>query len=604
MQFFYDINKKILVVVCSIFAFLLLVVALAVADRLPFQTSSTRGSSKLAQITAIEIDLLKKWQQSGSLKNNLSYASEGSDVLLLQRMLSQDSGIYPEKKITGYYGDLTKNAVINFQKEYALPQTGEVNAETRNKLNEIFLSHLCPGQNIVYPNFLLQKVTEANPLPSNYAPASLLDVSDIVKTVGVVCLRGDVVPYVIQMFKDAKQDGVEFMISSGFRNPEIQKYLYDFWIQVAGDEAQDAIAKPGLSEHQLGSALDLTDKSINFRSVDESFENSAGGEWLKKNAYKYGFVNSYPKDKKEISGFRYEPWHWRFVGLNVAKKWQQGLIYNESNFDTYSFPRIKQNVEGLTLSAVSLISVSVNSSGVENVLIEKNKEVIRPIASITKLMTAVVASDQYKPYDLITISKNTLQDKGLTGIYHAGDSFLFPDALNALLIASHNEMANSFAEQLNRAKFISLMNKKAADLGLVNTSYVNPTGLDPEIVSDLINHSTVFDLYKLGRYVSENRPDILSITIRKEFNLYDFQRNFIGLVKKTDLLLDATDLPFKIIGGKTGETPRAKQNLLLVTEAPCGGKIYSVVLGSDHSFADMDKLLHYVNNSFDWTCEM
>ncbi|MDP1688579.1 MAG: D-alanyl-D-alanine carboxypeptidase family protein [bacterium] len=602
MQYFYGINKKVLVIACSVFVILLMLVVLRVADKLPLRISSTRGPNKLAQITAIEIGLLKKWQQSGSLKNTLAYTSEGSDVLLLQRMLSQDSEIYPEKKITGYYGDLTKKAVINFQKEYTLVQTGEVNTETRNKLNEIFLSHLCPAPNTIYPDFLMQKVTSANPLPLNYSPSSLLDISDMVKTVGVICLREDVVSYVTAMFKDAKYDGVEFMISSGFRNPEIQKYLYDFWIRIAGVEALDAIAKPGLSEHQLGSAVDLTDKSINFRSVDAGFENSAGGKWLKKNGYKYGFINSYPKDKKEVSGFKYEPWHWRFVGINTSKNWQQGLTYNESNFDASSFPFIKQNIDGLNLSAASFMSISVTLNGTENILIEKNKEAVRPIASITKLMTAIVASEQYKPYDIITISKNTLKDKGLTGIYHAGDSFLFPDALNALLIASHNEMANSFAEQLNRDKFISLMNKKATDLGLLDTSYVNPTGLDPEIGSDLINHSTVFDLYKLGRYLSENRPDILSITTKKEFNLYDFQKNYIGLVQKTDLLLDATDLPFKIIGGKTGETPRAKQNLLLVTGAPCGGKIYSVILGSEHSFEDMNKLLHYVNNSFDWTC--
>lgn len=326
-------NKKLLIAGALGLGSVFVLLFISLSGKIPTLSSNNRG--KLAQIIAIETELLKKWQQNGSLKNNLAYNSEGSDVALLQRMLAEDSTAYPEKKITGYYGNLTAGAVKSFQKEYGLVETGIVGTATRNKLNGIFFSHLCPEPIAVYPDFLMRKVKVNSPLPPDYIPPLLEDISAKVKTVGITCLRSDVTPQAVRMFADAKRDGVELMITSGYRKPEIQKYLHDFWIQIEGNQAINEVAEPGLSEHQLGSAIDFTDSSINFAGVDDRFANSKGGKWLQANGYKYGFVMSFPEGKQNVTGFTYEPWHWRFVGVNAAATLRaRGITYNESNFDS------------------------------------------------------------------------------------------------------------------------------------------------------------------------------------------------------------------------------------------------------------------------------
>ena len=314
---------------------------------------------------------------------------------------------------------------------------------------------------------------------------------------------------------------------------------------------------------------------------------------------------SFPEGKQNTTGFTYEPWHWRFVGVDVATSlYEQSITYNEANFDSNGFPFLKNNIRGLELTANSFLSIFVASTGNEKVLIEKNKDRQLPIASITKLIVALIASERYKSDDVISISENSLKDKGLSGIYKTGDRLLFSDALRALLLASHNEIASAMAEQVGADEFRNVMNQRARAMGLSSTAFVNVTGLDSTIGSEQINHSTVFDTYKLARYVQENRPDLFSITTRKEFNLFDADGNFIATINNTDKLLGQQNIPFHILGSKTGETPRAKQNLVIVSDSPCGGKIISIILGSQNSFEDMQKLLWYVHDSYEWSCPL
>ncbi len=267
------------------------------------------------------------------------------------------------------------------------------------------------------------------------------------------------------------------------------------------------------------------------------------------------------------------------------------------------FPIINNAVVAPTLTAESFISVSVTNDGLEKILFEKNKEKRLPIASITKLMTALIASEKYKLDDIVTISENSIRIDGLSGVYTPGDQFFFYNALRAMLIASHNEIAHTLAEKNGLSSFIDSMNKKAGELGLLNTVFINETGLDPINRLDPTNHSTVFDIYKLARYIKENNSDIFYITSQNEFNLFSVNKNLVSTIKNTNKLLIDQEIPFRIVGGKTGATDLAKQSLVIVTEAPCGGKIFSVVLDSQNRFEDMKKILQYSNTSYDWSCE-
>ena len=122
------------------------------------------------------------------------------------------------------------------------------------------------------------------------------------------------------MILDAKKEGFEIAITSGFRRYEIQDLVYKIWSEILGIErVVNEVALPGHSEHQLGTVVDLSAKSNNFVGADDLFDQTHEFRWLEKNAYKYGFVLSYPKDKTNITGYIYEPWHWRFVGIDHSK---------------------------------------------------------------------------------------------------------------------------------------------------------------------------------------------------------------------------------------------------------------------------------------------
>lgn len=439
-------------------------------------------------------------------------------------------------------------------------------------------------------------------MPEDYIPPFLENISDKVKTIGIICLRKDVSSYLIKMFKDAEKDGIYLAVTSGYRKPEIQKYLYDFWLSLEGEKSLDEIALPGKSEHQLGTTVDLTDASIGYRAVDEYFEKSDGGKWLMQNAYKYGFIMSYPKDKEKITGYKYEPWHWRFVGVDLATSlYNKGLTFNEEIINTNNKPSFKENIKnGLNISAEAVLSIFIDSNNVEHILIEKNKNLRLPIVNITKLMVALVASDIYKSDDKVFINENALNTKDASGNYAIGDVILFKDAIHALLMNSHNEIAIAIADRIGINEFIKKMNEKAKTLNLNDTQYFNVTGDDPDEKSEAINYSTALDIYKLLKYIFENKSDIFSILQKNEYQLKDINGNLKLTLKNTNKLLMDQSIALRVLGGKTGNTPKAKSNLAIVSEAPLEGKIINVIVHSNDSFQEMKHLLNYIKTSFEW----
>lgn len=125
------------------------------------------------------------------------------------------------------------------------------------------------------------------------------------------------------MFAAAKQDGITLSVISSYRTVARQTTLYQNKINYyldkgyekseAEKEAATVVAIPGTSEHNLGLAVDIN-------SVEQNFDETKEYRWLEKNAEKYGFVLRYPKAKEEITGIIYEPWHYRYVGVDAAKQ--------------------------------------------------------------------------------------------------------------------------------------------------------------------------------------------------------------------------------------------------------------------------------------------
>ena len=129
------------------------------------------------------------------------------------------------------------------------------------------------------------------------------------------------------MFDDARAEGLSPFICSSFRSNEKQEKLYNNLVnkyikqgdseEAAKTRAATLIAVPNTSEHQTGLTLDIVAKS--YQQLNTEQENTDEQKWLKENSYKYGFILRYPSDKSDITGIVYEPWHYRYVGIEAAK---------------------------------------------------------------------------------------------------------------------------------------------------------------------------------------------------------------------------------------------------------------------------------------------
>ncbi len=170
-------------------------------------------------------------------------------------------------------------------------------------------------------NELLLYVNKKYHLTSNYIPDALTEIpEDYTVNKNKIYLRKIVLNDLDEMIKTAKQENINLSILSGYRSFEKQKDIYENWIKTLGElEANRVSAFPGASQHQLGTTID-------FNSLDFSFAETKEGKWLLNNSYKFGFILSYPKDMEEITGYRYEPWHFRYIGTDAAN-----LVYNYFN---------------------------------------------------------------------------------------------------------------------------------------------------------------------------------------------------------------------------------------------------------------------------------
>lgn len=130
-----------------------------------------------------------------------------------------------------------------------------------------------------------------------------------------------------QMFAAAKEDGVNLVVRSPYRDMERQEYLFERKVknfQTTGMSYMDAYKKasitvtvPGASEHQVGLAVDIT--SDTYPMLEVGFAETEGGKWLAEHSWEYGFILRYPLGKEEVTGIQFEPWHFRYVGVEAAE---------------------------------------------------------------------------------------------------------------------------------------------------------------------------------------------------------------------------------------------------------------------------------------------
>ena len=167
-------------------------------------------------------------------------------------------------------------------------------------------------------------VNNENLLARDYVPEGLVEIhepmgSKLDKTY-VNRLNADVYKAFKEMQKDALKEGYEIFVDSSYRTYEYQERVFNDVVLKKGMEyAKKFVAKPGGSEHQTGLAMDIIFRRDGVM-IEEQKEDDAEIKWLFSNAHKYGFILRYPKGKEDITGYNFEPWHFRYVGKTLAEK--------------------------------------------------------------------------------------------------------------------------------------------------------------------------------------------------------------------------------------------------------------------------------------------
>lgn len=165
-------------------------------------------------------------------------------------------------------------------------------------------------------------VNKSYPLPKGYIPKNTYN-DATGKRYCSDCIDKDAYSEYKQMKADATALGLNIWIQSGYRSYELQETLYNNYVNRDGKLAADTYsARPGYSEHQTGLAFDLN-------SISDEFQYTNEGKWVNENAWKYGFILRYPKSKESITGYKYESWHLRYVGKDLASK-----LYNNGDWIT------------------------------------------------------------------------------------------------------------------------------------------------------------------------------------------------------------------------------------------------------------------------------
>lgn len=223
-----------------------------------------------------------------------------------------------------------------------------------------------------------------------------------------------------------------------------------------------------------------------------------------------------------------------------------------------------------------------------------------PPASLTKILTALLAYENLNTAKNAVFSPDAVQVEEKTSGATSGEEFLMEDVISFALISSANDAALLLAEKIGEkyggasfkekiSVFLALANKKAKDIGLLNSHFLNPAGLDADD-----HFSTAEDLTLLSEYIWYNYPKVWELSRTAEKTIISASGKEYKLENTNELL---KEFP-AILGGKTGFTDNAKGALILLYPVRTGDTIVIVILGSDDRFGDGRKIIQWIETSF------
>ncbi len=252
--------------------------------------------------------------------------------------------------------------------------------------------------------------------------------------------------------------------------------------------------------------------------------------------------------------------------------------------------------ESYTAQSVLLFNFNTNAR-----IVEHSQNKVLPIASITKIMTGYLALKNLPPESKIQMSTESIETAGAIGHFKSGEIFSFNDLLEAMMTASSNDAAMAFAERVGTMRggksfnesiqiFVDLMNETAKNLGMYNTHFINPTGLDT-LEHTPSNYSTAEDLSLLLKATRKDTPTIWELSRSTDKTIYSdrkIRHDFFNINTLAPRILH-------FIGGKTGSTDTARESVIELFEAPFGTEYGLVLLGADPEGKRFEEALRIIN---------
>lgn len=251
-----------------------------------------------------------------------------------------------------------------------------------------------------------------------------------------------------------------------------------------------------------------------------------------------------------------------------------------------SKPSKKQSVSEPTLSS-KIVFVKDLENGKE--LFSFGTEKYWPIASITKLLTAIVALEKIGPDKTISISQTSIDTEGVAGNFLVNEKYLLRDLVKIMLTVSSNDAASAISEFYGQENFIKEMNLKAEKIGMSQTKFYDCTGLSIQ------NKSTTSDLTKLTEYIIREKGELLEYTRTKDLSVIELGSNSNKVFTNINYFSGREDF----VGGKTGFIESSEQNLLSVFNYK-NHKILIIILGSGDRYLDTQQILDWIKISYNF----
>lgn len=254
----------------------------------------------------------------------------------------------------------------------------------------------------------------------------------------------------------------------------------------------------------------------------------------------------------------------------------------------YNIPPLNRNLPVPSLSARAIL---VKDLATDTVLYEKQANIPLPVASTTKIMTALVASEYFQPNSVLTVRDSAGIIGAKVGLFK-GENLSFRSLLYGMLLSSGNDAAYTIAENFPGGVlgFISAMNQKANELNLTNSHFDNPAGFDnPK------HFSSARDLSIITQEALKN-SQLTRIFATKETSIVSLDKKYNHQLHNLNKLLSEVG---GVLGVKTGYTPASKENLITLVDRG-GHQVLTLVLGSDDRFGETTKLIEWTYSNFIW----